>query len=233
VILTRRLAERLWPDEDALGKRIAWPEPGGTTRPPFDVIGVAADAKYRSLIGDAPLLMYVPLLAEYDSRTHIVVRTASDPASVIAEIDHVARNIDPDVPIYDLETMAEHTAESLWQQRTAAGWIGAFSLIAVILAGVGLYAVIAQSVAQRTREVGIRMALGAAPGSVSRLVIRGDDACFGRDCGGPTRCARLGPDHAPFAGWNQWGGRAYLHSHRPRDRDGNVGRLLATRAPGR
>jgi len=68
--------------------------------------------------------------------------------------------------------MSEHAGESLWQQRTAASWIGAFSLIALALTAVGLYAVVAQSITLRTREVGIRMALGAAPGSVSRLVIR-------------------------------------------------------------
>ena len=91
VIVTKRLADRLWPGEDAVGKRIAWPEPGGVSRPPFEVIGVAADAKYRSLTSDAPLLMYVPVLADYDSRTHIVVRTASDPAKIISEVEHMAR----------------------------------------------------------------------------------------------------------------------------------------------
>jgi putative ABC transport system permease protein len=172
VIVSKKLAQRLWPSEDAVGKRLAWPEPGGVVRPPMEVIGVAADAKYRSLITEPPLLMYAPALADYDSRSHIVVRTSGDPGQVIGDIERVARSIDKDVPIYNPETMAGHAADSLWQQRTAASWIGAFSLMAVILSAVGLYGVIAQSVAQRTRELGIRMALGAAPASVSRLVLR-------------------------------------------------------------
>jgi predicted permease len=191
VIISKRLAEKLWPGEDAIGKQLAWPVPGGTARPPFEVIGVAADAKYRSLIADAPLLMYAPVLSEFDSRSRIVVRTASDPATILADIERVARSIDKDVPIYRPETMTAHTAESLWQQRMAANWIGAFSLLALILAAVGLYGVIAQSVAQRTRELGIRMALGAAPSSVSRLVLREGItlALFGTALGVPAALA--------------------------------------------
>jgi len=115
--------------------------------------------------------MYASAFDQFDSRTHIVVRTAN-PAAAIAEIERVVKQIDPDVPVFNPETMSAHVSESLWQQRMAATWIGVFSLMALILAAIGLYGVIAQSVAQRTREVGIRVALGAAPGSVARLVLR-------------------------------------------------------------
>lgn len=171
VILSKKLAEKLWPGQSAVGKRIAWPEPGAPPRAPFEVIGVAQDAKYRSLIGEPPLLMYASAFDGFDSRTHIVVRSAN-PAAAIGDIERVVRQIDKDVPVFNPETMSAHAAESLWQQRMAANWIGVFSLLAVILAAIGLYGVIAQSVAQRAREVGIRMALGAAPGAVERLVIR-------------------------------------------------------------
>jgi putative ABC transport system permease protein len=133
---------------------------------------VAADAKYRSLTGESPLLMYIPALWNYGGRTHVVARTASDPAGLIADVEAAVHQVDRAIPVYAAETMREHRAESLWQQRMAAGWIGAFRMLALVLAAVGLYGVVAQSVAQRTREAGIRIALGAAPGEVSRLVIR-------------------------------------------------------------
>ena len=116
--------------------------------------------------------MYVPALWNYRGRTYVLFRAASNPAGMIADVERAIRQVNKDVPVFGSQTMAQHTAESLWQQRMAATWIGAFSLLALALAAVGLYVVIAQSVAQRTRELGIRVALGAAPDGISRLVIR-------------------------------------------------------------
>jgi putative ABC transport system permease protein len=115
--------------------------------------------------------MYVPTQSNYSARAKIVVRTASDPRAVAAEVERAARELDKDVPVFNLETMSEHIASSLWQQRMTAKWILAFSLLAMMLAAVGLYTVVAESVAQRTREVGIRIALGAKPHAVARLIV--------------------------------------------------------------
>jgi putative ABC transport system permease protein len=170
-ILGKKLADRLWPGENPVGKRISWPAWSGPARAPLEIVGVAADVKYRSLLVEPPLLMYVAVQDNDSARGQLIVRTSAYPRAIVADVERAVRQVDRDVPVFNVQTMAEHTAASLWQQRMASAWIASFSLLAMVLAAVGLYTVIAQSVAQRTREVGIRMALGAKPRAVEKLIV--------------------------------------------------------------
>jgi predicted permease len=170
-IVSQRLAQRLWAGQDAVGKRIEWPSWEGAPRPPIEIIGVSADARYRSLLADPPLLLYVPESQNYSGRQTLVIRTAGDPERLVGTVRGAVGSVDQNLPIFAVKTMTEQMRDSLWQPRMAAGILGSFSVFALILAAVGLYAVVSQWMAQRTREIGIRMALGAKPRDVVRLTL--------------------------------------------------------------
>jgi macrolide transport system ATP-binding/permease protein len=171
-IISRNLAERMWPGENAMGKRISWPSLVGPPRAPLEIVGVAADCKYRSLAEPAPLLMYVPLSQNYSGRVTIALHAALPPGVALAELRHAVADLDKTLPLFETKTMQEQLAFSVWQQKMASSLIGAFALLAIFLATLGLYGVIAHSVSQRTHEIGIRVALGAQRGQVLRMVIR-------------------------------------------------------------
>jgi len=170
-ILSQKLARRLWPNENAVGKRIEWPTLQGPARPAIEIVGVAADAKYRSLLSDAPLLIYLPVSQSYSASSNLVIRTGGDPAAVLPAVRRAVASIDANLPVYSEKSMADEIADSLWQQRMALGLLGSFSFLALALTGIGLYAVVAHWTGQRTQEIGIRMALGAKPGDVLLLVV--------------------------------------------------------------
>ena len=125
-----------------------------------EVVGLARDTRYRSLLAPPPAILYLPVLQHGVTRTHLIVRTQMDPAVTIPEIVRAFQAADKNVTVYGIETMSQHVAASLWQQRIAEELIGLLGVLAVLLASVGLYGIIAHGVAERTREIGIRVAVG-------------------------------------------------------------------------
>jgi macrolide transport system ATP-binding/permease protein len=171
-VVTDRLAERLWPGEDAIGKQLSVPEFAGIADPAVKIIGIARSTKDRSLLETPPPILYLPLMQRYSGRATLVVRTAGDPAASIPEFTRQIHELDKNLPVFAIETMQAHIAGSLWQQHIASALIGLFGILAAILASVGLYGIVAHGVAERVREIGIRVALGGRASNIRRMVFR-------------------------------------------------------------
>jgi predicted permease len=171
-IVNESLAERLWPGESPIGKRLAAPFFNDPRRPPVEIIGLVRDTRHRTLLADAPPILYLPVLQAYDGRTTLVIHTTGEPASMIETIHNAVAEVAKNLPLFAVKSMAEQVATTLWQQRMAASLIGIFGGLALVLAAIGLYGVIAHSVTQRTREIGIRMALGADSTNIVGLVVK-------------------------------------------------------------
>jgi putative ABC transport system permease protein len=165
VVINEAAAQRFWPGEDPLGNRIS--ERGVS----YEIVGVVKDVKHSALDEEAKPEIYFPLAQMPTTFMTLLVRTSGDPLQMIAAVRDQVRAVDKDQPVSNIQTMEQLMANSAAPRRFNLVLLGAFALLGLTLASVGLYGVLSYTVTQRTHEIGIRLALGAQRGEVLKLVI--------------------------------------------------------------
>jgi predicted lysophospholipase L1 biosynthesis ABC-type transport system permease subunit len=175
-VVSRAFADRFWPDEDPLGKGVA---PGRAEAPFYRVVGVVGDVKGSTLDGDDAVAIYYPMVlipgsgGPRPSQTTLVVRTGvADPGSMLPSLQAAINQVDPTLPLVNARAMSAVVRESMGRLAFTTLLLQVAALCALLLAAVGLYGVVSVLVARRRRELGMRLALGAQPGQLERMVVR-------------------------------------------------------------
>jgi predicted permease len=163
-IVNESMKRKFWPSASPVGSTFSDGQP-------YTVIGIARDTKYRNLREAPRMVIYLPIAQSYRESANLVVRSTLPPSQIVESLRARIRAIDPALPLFNVRTLAEHVNRSLYADRLRANLIGALAVLAVALAAIGIYAVLSHTIAERTREVGVRLALGAQPQAVLRMLL--------------------------------------------------------------
>ena len=166
-IVNQALAHKLFPGQDALGRRLR--HGGG---PLVQIVGIVQDGKYESLRDQSEPAIFWPRAQRYDAFMTVVARSPMPPADVIRRIQQTVASLDSTLPFFQADSLEDHLSVPLLPARIAAAMLGGFGVLAVILAGTGVYGMLAYAISRRTREIGIRVAIGATKAHVLSLVLR-------------------------------------------------------------
>jgi putative ABC transport system permease protein len=171
IIVNDTLARRMWPGAEPVGKRLkqGWPEGDGPWR---EVVGVVDDVKLEGVDKDVPMQVFLPITQETPRSIAIVARTSGEPMNVARDLEAAVQSINHDVPLTKVQPMTALMSDAIARQRLSLVVLAVFAMVAVLVAAVGLYGVVAHSVTERTREIGVRLALGAEGRQVLGLFVR-------------------------------------------------------------